>query len=107
MSPPARVLTWAMLLLAAAPAVAQPIDLRPAPSFVASAPTLIQPPLAPSVTYALLPGHWQLRRARYVWVPPETRLRRVETRPFVQGRYVWRDGRWTWVPPHYANIVGE
>jgi hypothetical protein len=32
---------------------------------------LTQPaPDQPSVTYALLPGHWQLQGAQYVWVPP-------------------------------------
>ena len=59
-----------------------------------------QPPGPPSVTYALLPGHWQLEGARYVWVPPETALRRVEAWPLVEGRYVWHDGAWHWVPAH-------
>ena len=31
---------------------------------------LTQPaPAQPIVTYALLPGHWQLQGAQYVWVP--------------------------------------
>ena len=38
-------------------------------------------PRPPSVTYALLPGHWQLEGARYIWMPPETALRRVELGP--------------------------
>ena len=63
----------------------------------------LPPPDPPPVTYALLPGHWQLEGARYVWVPPETALRRVEARPLVEGRYVWRDGEWRWVPAHYED----
>jgi WXXGXW repeat (2 copies) len=59
-------------------------------------------PLVPAATYALLPGHWQLDGARYVWAPAETRLHRVEDQPFVQGRYLWRDGAWTWVPSHFG-----
>ena len=27
-------------------------------------------PAQPTFTYALLPGHWQLQGAQYVWVPP-------------------------------------
>jgi hypothetical protein len=81
-----------------APARPSPVALAP-PGLVANPP----PPPGPApVTYALLPGHWQLRGATYVWVPPETRLRRVEDRPFVPGRYVWRDGSWVWVRGHYA-----
>jgi WXXGXW repeat (2 copies) len=72
-----------------------------APSAVAVSPP--PPPGPPPVTYALLPGHWRLRGATYVWVPPETRLHPVEDRPFVAGRYVWRDGGWVWVPSHYAG----
>ncbi len=67
------------------------------------------PPIAPAqsapdqpiVTYALLPGHWQLQGAQYVWVPPETVPRPVAYWQFVQGRYVWRGGEWVWVPAHY------
>jgi hypothetical protein len=69
-----------------------------APFIAAEAPPLSTPP----VTYALLPGHWQLHGWKYVWVPPETVLRRVEDRPLVLGRYVWRGGRWVWVPTHYG-----
>jgi hypothetical protein len=58
-------------------------------------------PVQPIVTYALLPGHWQLQGAQYVWVPPETVLRPVAYWRHVQGRYVWRDGEWVWVPAHY------
>ena len=48
--------------------------------------TLPYHPSPPPVTYALLPGHWQLEGARYIWVPPETALRRVEARPLIEGR---------------------
>jgi hypothetical protein len=58
-------------------------------------------PVQPIVTYALLPGHWQVHGAQYVWVPPETVLRPVAYWRYVQGRYVWRDGEWVWVPAHY------
>lgn len=64
-------------------------------------------PGAPSVTYALLPGHWQLQGATAVWIPPETTLRRVESRPFIEGHYVWRGGAWVWIASHYANSGGE
>jgi hypothetical protein len=69
------------------------------PSPPPAAPT--QPAPAPIVTYALLPGHWQLRGAEYVWVPPETVPRPVAYWRFVQGRYVWRGSEWIWVPAHY------
>ncbi len=59
-------------------------------------------PGPPPVTKALLPGRWELRGAKYVWVPPDTDLRRVDERPWQQGRYVWRDGAWIWVPAHYG-----
>jgi hypothetical protein len=86
--------------LAASALAARPM----APVPVASAPAAIPAPAppVPTVTYALLPGHWQLDGARYVWVPPDTSLRRVEDRPFVQGHYVWRGGEWTWVPRHFG-----
>jgi hypothetical protein len=58
-------------------------------------------PDQPSVTYALLPGHWQLQGAQYVWVPPEIDPRPVAYWRFVQGRYVWRGGNWVWAPAHY------
>ena len=71
------------------------------PSSVAN--VTLPPPDPPPVTYALLPGHWQLEGARYIWVPPETTLRRVEARPLVEGRYVWRDREWHWVAAHYED----
>jgi hypothetical protein len=80
--------------------------IPPSPATIASSAVAVPPPPPPGpppVTYALLPGHWRLRGATYVWVPPETRLRPVEDRPFVAGRYVWRDGAWVWVPGHYAG----
>jgi len=78
---------------------APPLAVTPSPV----ADVTLPPPDPPSVTYALLPGHWQLEGARYVWVPPETALRRVEARPLVEGRYVWRDGEWHWAPAHYKD----
>jgi hypothetical protein len=57
-------------------------------------------PPVPMITKALLPGHWQLDGWQYRWVPPETRLRPVDTRQFQAGHYVWRDGAWTWNPGH-------
>jgi len=88
--------------LAAHYMVARPAPLMPAtPSPVVD--VTLPPPSPPPVTDALLPGHWQLEGARYIWVPPETVLRRVEARPLIEGRYVWRDGEWHWVPAHYEE----
>ncbi len=75
-----------------APARPSPVAIAPSGVIVAPPP----PPAPPPVRYALLPGHWQIRGATYVWVPPETRRRPVEDRPFVAGGYVWRDGAWAW-----------
>ena len=62
------------------------------------------PPLPqPVITRALLPAHWALHGARYVWIPPETTLRRVQSAGLVPGAYVWRDGAYVWVPTHYEN----
>ena len=70
------------------------------PSPPPAAPT--QPaPAPPIATYALLPGHWQLQGAEYVWVPAETVPRPVAYWRFVPGRYVWRGSEWIWVPAHY------
>src|SRR5215472_2400376 len=115
-----------MVMAAAAPGVAaaQPIDLlapavtagrgdlpssdtcrpispeAPVPSTASPAPPPIARPAPsltqPTATYALLPGHWQLEGAQYVWVPPETVPRPVEYRPFIEGHYSWRDGQWVW-----------
>jgi hypothetical protein len=52
-------------------------------------------------TYALLPGHWQLYGAHYVWVPPDKAPRPVVYWRFVPAEYVWRHGAWVWVPAHY------
>jgi len=61
---------------------------RAAPLSPPPPPAALPPPAAtqPMVTYALLPGHWHLEGARYVWVPPETVPRPVEDRPFIQGQ---------------------
>jgi hypothetical protein len=61
-------------------------------------------PAQPIVTYALLPGHWQLHGAHYVWVPPQTVPRPVAYWRFVKGRYVWRGGEWVWVLAHYERM---
>jgi len=84
-------------------------DALAAVTLAARVATPSPPPVAPTqpapdqpiVTYALLPGHWQLQGAQYVWVPPETVPRPVAYWRFVQGRYVWRGGNWGWVPAHY------
>ena len=61
-------------------------------------------PAQPAITRALLPGHWRLRDdARYVWVPPETTLRRVQTSTLTAGTFVWREGAYVWVPAHFGN----
>jgi len=60
-------------------------------------------PPVPMITKALLPGHWQLDGWQYRWVPPETRLRPVDTRQFQPGHYVWRDGAWAWDAGHYGS----
>jgi len=91
---------------------AQPVDLGPgAPSqpgrvapydtWSGQPQTAYTPPAAPTLTYALLPGHWALRGADYVWVPPERVLRPVQTGILVPGRFVWRGGAYVWVPAHY------
>jgi hypothetical protein len=84
-------------------------DALAAVTLAARVTTPSPPPVAPTqpapdqpiVTYALLPGHWQLQGAEYVWVPPESVPRPVAYWRFVQGRYVWRGGNWVWVPAHY------
>lgn len=95
-----RAIGDAMAALETPPPVAQAVETPPI-----GQPALVPgpPPGPPPVTKALLPGHWQLDGANWVWVPPETRLRRVEERPLVLGAYVWREGAWRWVPPHYAS----
>jgi hypothetical protein len=64
--------------------------------------SVVSPPISVT-TRALLPGHWKLQGSNYVWVPPETRLREVQTAALVQGGYVWRNGSYVWVPTHYAK----
>src|SRR6202012_5800947 len=76
----------------------QAVPPPPTPS-----PATQAPPPAPMITQALLPGHWQLSGWQYHWVPPETRLRPVDTRPFVPAHYVWRDGAWVWDAGHYGD----
>ena len=80
-------------------ALAQPIDLL-APLVAIPVPK-DAPPMQPTVTYALLPGHWQLQGSQYVWVPPDTTPRPVTYWRFVEGQNVWRGGEWVWAPAHY------
>ena len=80
------------------PPVAAPAPRQPAEPVVVA----VIPPGQPPATKALLPGRWELHGAKYVWVPPDTDLRRVDERPWQQGRYVWRDGVWVWMPAHYG-----
>ena len=102
------VTAWLTALTAAAAlsASAQPINLLAPPTATAPPsplPLTPAPPAAgpPFVTYALLPGHWQLQGAQYVWVPPETVPRPVAYGRLVQGHYVWRAGEWVWVPARF------
>lgn len=76
----------------------------PAVTFVTplpSRPPPPPPPPPPNATFVLLPGHWQLDGATYVWVKGDDALRPTAPRAFVQGRYVWRNRAWVWVPDHY------
>jgi hypothetical protein len=76
----------------------------PAPPAVVAAVAPPPPPPVPTVTKALLPGHWQEGSWQYHWVPPETRLRPVETRAVQQGQFVFKTGiGWVWVPTHYVD----
>ncbi len=76
------------------------IDVQPPPVVYVQPPPAVAAAPPPTANYALLPGHWALHGARYVWVPPETTLRRVQAADQVPGRYVWRNGAYVWVPPH-------
>jgi hypothetical protein len=105
-SPPAPTPTD---LIQPAPLQGAPISLAPAD--MSNAPST-PPPIAavtpaPSVTYALLPGHWQLKGARYVWIRPETAPRLVVARRLVPHQNVWEDGHWVYVPSHYAMERGN
>lgn len=90
---------------------AQPAPpIQPAPSLppsvvLAPVPAAVSAP--PPVTYARVPGHWQLDGARYVWIPPDRFLRRVVNLATGPPQYVWRDGRWVFVPQHYVTPGGE
>jgi hypothetical protein len=79
--------------------------LAPAPPTAVPSPPAPLPP--PTVTYALLPGHWQLKGARYVWIPPETTPRLVVTQQFVPNESVWKSGHWVFVPSHYTPEPGD
>jgi len=89
------------------PAGAQPSSLAPATqpgSTIGHLETgsIPAPPIAVT-TRALLPGHWALHGSQYVWVPPETRLREVQTAALAQGSYVWRNGSYVWAPAHLVK----
>ncbi len=89
-----------------AAAVAGPGSADPAlPPRQPAAPAIVAaavPAAPPPVTKALLPGRWELRGAKSVWLPPDTELRSVDERPWLQGSYVWKDGAWVWMPAHYG-----
>lgn len=107
-SPPAPIPTDVIqpTPLQGAPISLAPADVSGAP--LSPAPVaVVTPPPSPSVTYALLPGHWQLKGARYVWIPPETTPRVVVARRLVPNQSVWEDGRWVYVPSHYATEKGN
>jgi hypothetical protein len=90
-----RVSVAALMALATiGTASGQPIDLL-APPPVPSPPNSTAPE-QPTITYALLPGYWQLQGSQYIWVPPETIPRPVTHWRFVEGLYVWRGGEWIW-----------
>ncbi|MEO8714331.1 MAG: hypothetical protein ABI369_04900 [Acetobacteraceae bacterium] len=72
------------------------------PSVVSEPPAVVVPPQPPPVTYAQLPGHWQLDGPRYVWIRPDRTPRRVVERAVVPNQYAWRDGRWVFVPQHHV-----
>jgi hypothetical protein len=82
-----------------------PATIVPPPAVSLATPPPPQPVITrePVITRALLPGHWALQGARYVWVPPETTLRRVQSAGLVPGAYVWRNGGYVWLPTHYEN----
>ena len=90
----------AMAAIAAANA-SPPAAAQTAAPYVAT--VVVAPAPPPPVTRALLPGHWQLNGALYVWVKPETRLRVVQERALILGQNVWTDGSWVFVPAHYAR----
>ena len=75
----------------------------PASSVSPAAPEVPPSPPQPVITRALLPGHWALHGARYVWIAPETTPRQVQSAGLVPGAYVWRQGAYRWVPTHVAN----
>jgi hypothetical protein len=62
-------------------------------------------PALPMITKALLPGHWQLTKSQYHWVPPDTSYRTVETESFIPGHYEYRGGAWVWVAGHYGKAT--
>jgi hypothetical protein len=90
-------------IAAADRATPQVAAATPPATTVAPAVPVAPPPPQPVITRALLPGHWALQGTCYVWVPPETIPRRVQSAALAPGAYVWRDGAYVWLPTHYAN----
>jgi len=105
----AYVAVCSMTLAGAGPRLAAAQPNEPHPTAVMSAPLPVAPTppsvVQPMVTSALLPGHWQLEGARYVWVPPDKEPRPVVYRPLIEGRYVydWGAGSWVWNPLHFGG----
>lgn len=87
------------------PPLAQRTPAAPTPiaPLAGKAVATLAPAIPPTETYALLPGRWELHGTTYRWLPPETHLRRVEDRPFIEGHYVYRDQAWHWVPAQYGG----
>jgi hypothetical protein len=89
-------------------AAATPLDVTvpgvplTVPGVPLAPPPAVSPP-EPVITRALLAGHWALDGAEYVWIPPETIPRQVQSAGLVPGTYVWRHGAYVWVPTHYEN----
>ena len=94
----------AALSASTAAAVVFPLPVAVSTPRLPAAPAVVAaiPPGPPPVTKALLPGRWELHGAKYMWVPPDTDLRPVDVRPWLQGRYVWEDGAWVWSAAHYG-----
>ncbi len=70
------------------------------PGQPAAIPSPATPPQAMK-TEAMLPGRWKLHGWQNRWVPADRKYRPVETRRFVEGRYVWDGGQWRWVAGHF------
>jgi hypothetical protein len=96
-----------LALAAIGPPSAAAQSNEPRPMMSPRLPIAPTPPavVQPKATSALLPGHWQLAGAHYVWIPPDKEPRPVEKWRLIEGRLVfdWSDGKWVWTPPHYGG----